>query len=416
MNQNLRLYFSELISMWRTYCLSLILLLLGSLGCSPFRAPAGRDEPYAPAVGSRDYVGPEVDDSSFWDAFNPDKISENARRLTGRSANETIARASYEAADVSFRSGTSESSEEGSDQLADAAEWFEGAADRWPDSALEEDALFMVGESHFFADRYSEAAEAYEELIGKYSRTRHLDIVDARRFAIAQYWLQLHERNPHWSITPNFTDGQRPRFDTFGNAVRLLEKIRLDDPTGDLADDATMALANAHFQREKYASAEEFYSDLRQTYTNSSHQFEAHLLGLRCKMQNYQGPDYDGADLENAENLIVQMRRLFPDQARNEQEFLDRAFREIRLKRAEREWAFATYYDRRHQYTAAQMYYEQLAADYSDTNLAEQAQKRLADLRGRPSESEKDFAWLPQWLQDGDEEPRVATGPREAPQ
>ena len=63
---------------------------------------------------------------------------------------------------------------------------YEKAAARWPDSALQEDSLLMLGESHFFADRYPSAAEAYEMLVKKYPNSRYMDTVDKRRFSIGR--------------------------------------------------------------------------------------------------------------------------------------------------------------------------------------------------------------------------------------
>ena len=53
----------------------------------------------------------------------------------------------------------------------------------------------------------------------------------------------------------------------------MFDKIRVDDPTGRLADDATLSLANENFTRRKFMKADEYYSDLRKAYPSSEHQF-----------------------------------------------------------------------------------------------------------------------------------------------
>src|SRR3990172_2006816 len=88
----------------------------------------------------------------------------------------------------------------------EAAGKFATAADRWPDSPLEEDALFLKGESEFFADQYPKAHDTYGGLMKKYSNTRHLDTVVRREFAIGHYWEQLQDAKPTWPVTPNVTD------------------------------------------------------------------------------------------------------------------------------------------------------------------------------------------------------------------
>ena len=45
--------------------------------------------------------------------------------------------------------------------------------------------------------------------------------------------------------------------------------MRIDDPTGKLADDATIALANAYFEQERYLDAADTYEDLRVNFPSS---------------------------------------------------------------------------------------------------------------------------------------------------
>ena len=73
---------------------------------------------------------------------------------------------------------------------------------------------------------------------------------------------------------------QRPWRDRHGHALRIYDKIRVDDPTGRLADDATLAAANEHFANGKFQKADDYFTDLRTAYPTSEHQFSAHFLGM----------------------------------------------------------------------------------------------------------------------------------------
>ena len=178
-------------------------------------------------------------------------------------------------------------------KFKEAAPKFAKAASRWPDSPLEEDALFLQGESEFFADLYAKAHDTYGGLLKKYSNTRHLDTVAAREFAIGRYWEQKYNAHPSWPITPNLTDSSLPRFGTFSYAIQAYERVRMNDPTGPLADSSVMALGNAYFRQGQYDFAAEQYDVLRKEYPNSQHQVSAHLLDLQAKMRLYQGTAYD---------------------------------------------------------------------------------------------------------------------------
>src|SRR5690606_15996725 len=106
----------------------------------------------------------------------------------------------------------------------------------------------------------------------------------------------------------------RPLFDTIGRSMKNYENIRLNDPTGPLADDAIMAMANSYFLRGRYNDADLQYELLRKEYPRSDHQYDAHILGLQCKLRKYQGPDYDGTPLEESQVLVKQLKVQFNGQ------------------------------------------------------------------------------------------------------
>ena len=204
-----------------------------------------------------------------------------------------------------------------------AAKMFERAASRWPNSSIQEDAKFFQAECHFFADRYPKAESVYADLLQKYQSTKYIDRISQRRFDIAKYWLDHQNKvRKEWSISPNFVARDRPTFDKFGNAIKILEQIRLDDPTGEFADDATMLAASSSYEAGKIYRADELFTDLRRSFPSSEHQFMAHLLGLKCKIQLYQGPSYDAGPLNDAKELVGQMKRLFPNEAAEHDDFL----------------------------------------------------------------------------------------------
>ena len=186
------------------------------------------------------------------------------------------------------------------------------------------------------------------------------------------------------AIAPNFLARDRPTFDRFGNAIKLLERIRLDDPTGELADDATMLAATSSFEQGKPYRADELLTDLRRSFPNSPHQYNAHMLGLKTKIQLYQGPSYAPGPLDSAEEMVKQMRRQFPAESRKDNEFLAKAYKDIRMNRAVRSITQARYRDQRQEYRAARVLYERVAREFSDTSLSNDAEVRLAQLEGLP--------------------------------
>ncbi len=359
-------------------------------GGSGFGAsPMGREAGYPSSRGRDDgkSLSPLIPTTS--------DITATWKKIIGQGPSAEAAKLLYRQGDELFQQAMAAAADQRKGLYEAAADKFEKAAQRWPDSALEQDALYMAGESWFFADRYAKANEQYERLLQAYPNTRYLDIANARRFALARYWLSLNEYSPESSLSINYWDGQRPWRDTYGHAVRVFDKIRLDDPTGKLADDATMAAANAHFARGDYYAAADFYEDLRKTFPSSEHQFHAHLLGIQATLKTYQGPDYDGTALDKAQRLIDTVRKQFRRESEEHREFLETAEHEVRTKKAERLWKSGEYYDRRAQYGGARFHYRQLVQEYPDVpEYSQPARQRLEEIADRPDSPPQRLSWL----------------------
>jgi len=331
----------------------------------------------------------------------------------GQPVDEAGARRAFALAEQSFQQAAGLAGQSQSkDQFSKTAKLYQQAAEQWPFSVVEEDAMFMKAESHFFADAYSKANQSYGEMLKKYPNSRHLDQVDRRRFAIAQWWIDLDKRSTLRDALPNLFDRQRPLFDSFGHAVKTWDQIRFDNPTGQLSDDATMAGGVAQFEAAKYSDADILLTDLMVNFPLSEHQFQAHLLSLKCKQMIYEGPDYDGGGLTEGEKLIVKMYKIFPYQAEKHREYLDSEYRTIRLKKAEREHSLARYYDRRKEYGAAKHYYAAVMRDFPDTNLAVESETRIAELAGLPDTPPDRTAWLSGMFPEEDKESKPLLAPR----
>ncbi len=339
------------------------------------------DPPPTPASMTDPMKGKDED---FWSKLAPENVWKSIKKATGNGPNESIARSSFKEGQDLFLQK----------KYAEAADKFKTAADRWPDTPLEEDALFMLGESQFFSDQYSKAHDTYSLLLKKYNNSRHLDIAVQREFAIGRYWERLDVYQHKYTLTPNFTDNSRPMFDTFGYAIAAFQNVRTYDPTGPLADDSVMATAIAYFQRGQFESAAQDFDLLRKEYPNSKFQKDAHLLGLQAKMRVYQGKYYDPTALNEAGEIADQVLSQYGDQLGKEQAHVTKARRQILEEKANRDFAMAEYYENHKYYGSARMYYQDLIQKYPSTEKAKDARARLDAIKGLPDVPANHFKWL----------------------
>lgn len=328
----------------------------------------------------------------------PENWTATFSKLVGREASPQQAETVYRAAQTQYDEAV-QLRNQGNAVLATAkfitaADGFTDAAEKWPKSTLEQNGLFFAGESYFFADYYVKAIDSYEKLLKEHPNSRHLDDVQKRRFAIAQFWLDTYNEERPSFYEVNLTDESQPWQGMFTRSMKVFDRIRLDDPTGKLADDATLAMANAHFAEGQFIKADEYYTDLRKTFPSSEHQFTAHFVGLKSKLLCYQGSEYSGAVLDESEKLIDTIRRQFPIEAEREREYLVRAKAEVRFRKAEREWQMAEYFHRKAEFGAAKFYYAIILREYGDTSFAERTRERIVEIGGLPDVPAQRFEWL----------------------
>ncbi|GAB6166752.1 hypothetical protein JCM19992_27520 [Thermostilla marina] len=350
--------------------------------------PTDREQEYVDEYAS---IDDDKWDESFLDKLDPVRL---VKQVTTPKPNRRVAEALFQEGMELYRRG----------QYLAAAEKFERAAKRWPNSILEEDALFYQGESEFFADRYPQANETYDKLLKKYQYTKYLDRVVARQFSIGRYWDQLENADPSFLGVLHLGDATRPKFDTWRRALKAYQSVRLYDPTGPLADDAVYAIANSQFLRKHYEESAYYYDQLRREYPQSEHLVDAYLLGMKSNLMAYQGPLYDGASLERAEEMADELLALYSDRLGDSREKVLQERNRIYEEKAARDWAVGQYYDRRHYYGAARQYYEYVIREYPGTEAAQLASRRLAEIAGLPPKPPDRFAWLTRWFPSTEED------------
>ena len=378
----------------RTVVCRLVLLaaaVTAASGCATFQTPTwpwSKPQPAADGEGGDS----EVISSEYapagefgWDSFKGENIKKRWKKMVGRGPDEIVGRRALAEGDALFREG----------KFKEAIAKYKVAIDRWPDSGVEEDALWQLAECLFFTDQYPKAEDCYDELVKKYANTRYLDRIAQRQFVIAQYWIALDQKSYLPVIVPNLVDRSRPLFDTRGRALKAYEHVRLNDPRGPLADDSIMAQANAHFLDRQWMDADYFYGLLRSEYPDSDFLLQAHMLGLQAKLRAYQGPGYEGSMLDDASIIADQILVQFPDQlGREDAALVEKTRAEIAAQQAQRHFNRAEFYAKGRHYSSARIYYALVARDYEQTQLAMQAREKLDTIKDLADVSDNPFPML----------------------
>ncbi len=366
---------------------------------------ASNDDPLDP-LGSRDSNRLLLDD------FAPSQIGTTLKTRFSTGENKNAAEAAYEEGKQFYQQGTqaitaNPDGQQHEPYFISAANKFKTAGALWPESSLAEDAFFYEGESFFFANRYVQANRAYEGLITQYSGTRYLDRAEQRRYAIAIYWLDLKKNG---ASVVSLKDPKRPKFSLASEARRILHRIRIDDPSGKLADDATYALGTAYMAINRHEDAAETFSYLRKDYPGSEYQFNSQMLELESRLKSYRGPDYDGLPLVEADKLRQQIVRQFPNEAEQHMEILNQQNTLIKNQLAQRDYQIGEFYEGKGQNLAAKIYYEKVQENHSNTIFENGLSEKIATVAAKPATPAPPAQWLTDIFPDGNpEKPILST-------
>jgi outer membrane protein assembly factor BamD (BamD/ComL family) len=349
----------------------LVASLVGSTGClttstmlNPFAPPpAGPEMTETFTLTREGNLRREVDD-----LYTPELRAELER------ARETYRREEYDKAERLFGS------------VADR--------DKLPPQAVQE-AMYYRAECLRLTGQYPRACDTYSALVSKFPSTQYREQCVERMFDIATYWLddtwqemrenKERQEGKRWVVMPRWfsLENSKPFFDREGRAVEALEKVRLYDLTGPLADQALYRCGVVKMYHENYREAEQYFSQIHARHPESKLAPKAIELAVFCKQMSTGGSSYDGRKAVEARELIQAALRSYPQIAHDpaKREYMEKQRMAIDLQQAEKEYKMAEFYRRIGQYASAYWYYELVRRRYPHTRYAEMAQERWEDLR-----------------------------------
>jgi outer membrane protein assembly factor BamD (BamD/ComL family) len=249
-----------------------------------------------------------------------------------------------------------------------------------------EKAQYYLAESQYQRGDLVAAHNSFEKLHADYPGTEFLDKLVSREYAIAHQWLAQSDpkAKPDEKLAwyTHFT-GEQPLLDTQGEALAALEHVRHNDPTGPLADDSVLRIADEHMSKRDYESAALYYDQLSTDHPKSPFLQRAQLAAIDARMKGYLGPEYDGNGLEQARELIKQTMATFPDRpAGNEK--LYHTLDLINDQEAERAFVVGDYYQRTGKVVSAEHYFGKIRQRWPKSPWATKAKTRLAVLAKMP--------------------------------
>jgi outer membrane protein assembly factor BamD (BamD/ComL family) len=289
--------------------------------------------------------------------------------------------AQYDAAMARFKAG----------DLAAAETEFARIAKKRKGTPWGENSQYFLAETQFQRKKYVDAHDSFERLHADYPATDYLDKLVSREFEIAHIWFkQVDSKIPRDEVIPwqGRFDGRRPLIDTKGSALKALEHVRQNDPSGPLADRAAIEIADHYMKGHDYESAALYYDQFIADYPKSPLLQRAQHAAISARMNSFLGPEYDGSMLEKARGLVKKSMETFPEQQAT-MEGLYNTLDHINNAEAEKTYRDGMYYERIGKVTSAEYYLGKIPQRWPDSPWAVKAKAELAQLARLPRKPSK---------------------------
>jgi hypothetical protein len=152
---------------------------------------------------------------------------------------------------------------------------------------------YYLAECQYLQKKYVAALKNFERLHTEYPMTDYRDKLVNREYEIAQLWLaQADPGIPAEKKLPGIArvDGRLPLFGTRTWALHALERVRFNDPTGPLADDATIQIADYYMRRREFDIAALYYAQFVIEFPKSPLLLYARISAIHARIRDYLEP------------------------------------------------------------------------------------------------------------------------------
>lgn len=247
-----------------------------------------------------------------------------------------------------------------------AEEWQELKKD-FPEIAEADLNTFIEAEVLFCKGNYAKASRTYDKFLDK-------DYVDSPLYQGAL------ERQFH--IARSFFAGRKLKvlgileLQGHPTAIKIMDKITERAGDRPIGIQAARAVAEHYEQKGKFNEAYLKWSEISWQRQTGRIAKDALLAMARCKHAAYRGPKYNASHLSSARSYYQDFRVRYPQEAK--ELHVDEILEKIDAQIAYKQFTIGRYYQRTGRIQAANLYYDMVIRNWSDTKAAEMAQEMLS--------------------------------------
>jgi len=259
-----------------------------------------------------------------------------------------------------------------------AARAYETVGDRFPNSIYAPEALFRAATCRLNQKQYGNAFDDFQLVITHFPNTFRFNEIIGEEYRIAS--ALLDGARDRWFF------GTLPGFKAPEVAIDYFEIILVNAPYSDYAPLALMNIARAHERQGQTVDAIAALERMVNDYRDSLLAPDAYLRLAKAHASLVNGPDYDPTAARDAATYFYDFMVLFPTDPGNVE--AQSGLADMNAVLAENKMKLGDFYFlKRDNYTAARVLYNAAITAAPDSDVADRARSRLAEVDAASAQS-----------------------------
>jgi outer membrane protein assembly factor BamD len=249
-------------------------------------------------------------------------------------------------------------------------------ARRYPNSIYAPEALYRSARLRLARKEYTKAFDDFQSVLSRYPNTKKFNDIVGEQYRIASALLDGARGRILFGLLPGFTQREK--------AIAYFETILANAPYSDYAPLSLMNIAMAHKRLDNTIDALDALDRMINNYPQSLLAPDAYLQLAQTHASLVDGPYYDQANTNEAITYYEDFMILFPGDtniavAEKGLDSMKKMLAESKMKIAD------FYFYRRDNFKAARIFYNEAITAYPESEIAQRAKARLADVEAKSS-------------------------------
>lgn len=258
--------------------------------------------------------------------------------------------------------------------LRSAIKAYNSVAKKYPNSIYAPEALYRVAHLYLKRQNHNKAFDSFQQILSRYPNTRRFNEIVGEQYRIASALLDGARGRMLFGLLPGLQQRER--------AIQYFETIVANAPYSDYAPLALMNIARGYSYLKEPEASIDALDRMINNYPQSILAPDAYLKLAQTHAKLVDGPYYDQASTKESITYFTDYILLFPSDPNIAT--AEKGLDQMKTMLAESKMKIGDFYfHKRDNYKAARVFYNEAITSYPDSEVANRAKTKLAEVEAK---------------------------------